>query len=236
MEYRELTEQEYKDRESRILYEDNHLLIVNKRPGDIVQGDKTGDECLTDIYKALIAKRDGKPGKVFMGVPHRLDRPVSGICILAKTSKSLERMSAMFRNGDIHKKYWALCCAKPDPEEGTLENWLIRNEKQNKTYIVPQGSHKEAKFARLNYKFLRSTERYHLVEVELLTGRHHQIRCQLAGIGCVIKGDLKYGARRSNPDGSSSLHAHEVTFIHPVQKVPVHIIADFVSAESILQG
>ena len=235
MEYRRLSEEEYRDRASRILYEDNHLLIVNKYPGDIVQGDKSGDECLTAIYKAFIAQRDNKPGKVFRGVPHRLDRPVSGICILAKTSKALERMSALFRNGDIHKKYWALCCGKPDPTEGTLENWLIRNEKQNKTYIVAEGSRKDAKLARLNYKFLRSTDRYHLVEVELLTGRHHLIRCQLAGIGCVIKGDLKYGAKRSNPDGSISLHAHEVTFTHPVQKTPVHIIADFVSAENILR-
>lgn len=236
MEYRQLSEEEYRDRESRILYEDNHLLIVNKRAGDIVQSDKTGDECLTDIYKAFIAARDNKPGKVYMGAPHRLDRPVSGICILAKTSKGMERMSGLFRDGDIHKKYWALCCARPDPEEGTLENWLVRNEKQNKSYIVSEGGRRDARLARLNYRYLRSTERYHLVEVELLTGRHHQIRCQLAGIGCVIKGDLKYGARRSNPDGSISLHAHEISFVHPVKKVPVHLTADFSSASNILRG
>lgn len=229
MEYRELSQAEYSDLESRILYEDNHILVVNKRAGEITQGDKTGDECLADSLKAFIAQRDGKPGKVFMGIPHRLDRPVSGICILAKTSKALERLAAMFRDGQVHKKYWALCCAKPVPEQGQLEDWMVRNEKQNKSHIVkPDASGKapkDAKLARLNYRFLRSTERYHLVEVELLTGRHHQIRCQLSHIGCVIKGDLKYGAPRSNPDGGISLHSHEVSFIHPVKKTPVSITA-----------
>lgn len=233
--YRELPETEYKDLESRILYEDNHILIVNKRVGEIVQGDKTGDEPLGEKYKAFIAMRDSKPGQVFMGIPHRLDRPVSGITILAKTSKSLERLNAMFRNGDVHKTYWALVCSKPEPEEADLENWLTRNEKMNKTFISRTGKEEEAKLARLHYKLLCSTDRYHLLEIMLYTGRHHQIRCQLAGIGCVIKGDLKYGAKRSNPDGSISLHAHEVTFTHPVQKTPVHIIADFVSAENILR-
>lgn len=224
MEYRELTEEEYADLEARILYEDNHLLIINKKVGEITQGDKTGDECLTDIYKAFIARRDNKPGKVFVGLPHRLDRPVSGVCILAKTGKALERISEMLRNSDVHKTYWALCYNKPEPETGLLENWLLRNEKQNKSYIVRENT-KGAKLARLNYKYLYSTERYHLVEVELLTGRHHQIRCQLSGIGCTIKGDLKYGAPRSNPDGGICLHAHSVSFIHPVKKTEITVSA-----------
>ncbi|MCQ2138941.1 MAG: RluA family pseudouridine synthase [Bacteroidales bacterium] len=231
MEYRTLTREEYCDIQKRILYEDNHLLIINKRVGEITQGDKTGDECIADTLKAFIAERDAKPGKVFMGIPHRLDRPVSGITILAKTSKALERLTEMFRNGDVHKRYWALCCARPESNEGHLEDWMNRNEKQNKSYIVAPGSaekplkFKEAKLAKLNYKYLGSTDRYHLIEVELLTGRHHQIRCQLSHMGCVIKGDLKYGAQRSNKDGGICLHSHEVTFIHPVKKEEVHIVA-----------
>lgn len=173
--------------------------------------------------------RDAKPGKVFLGAAHRIDRPVCGICILAKTTKSLGRLSEMFRNGDIHKKYWALCCAVPRPAEGHLEQWLYRNTQQNKTYPVGDGAlprpdgFPDARLARLNYRYLRSTDRYHLVEVELLTGRHHQIRCQLAAIGCVIKGDLKYGAPRSNPDGGICLQSHEISFIHPVRKTPMDI-------------
>lgn len=229
MEYRKLTDEEFQDLESRILYEDNHLLIVNKRIGDITQGDKTGDECLTDIYKAFIAMRDGKPGKVFLGLPHRLDRPVSGVCILAKTGKSLERLDEMFRTSTVHKTYWALCCSKPNPEEGLLEDWLLRNEKQNKSYVVKEGT-KGAKLARLKYRFLKSTDRYHLVEVELLTGRHHQIRCQLGHIGCQIKGDLKYGAPRSNPDGGICLHAHTVSFVHPVKKTEICVTAPLPSS------
>ena len=224
MEYRDLSAAEYSDLESRILYEDNHLLVVNKKVGEITQGDKTGDECLTDVYKAFIAKRDAKPGKVFLGLPHRLDRPVSGICILAKTGKALERLDAMFRTSEVHKTYWALCCAKPDPESGHLEDYLIRNEKQNKTFVAA-GPRDGAKLAKLNYRYLLSTERYHLVEVELLTGRHHQIRCQLSHIGCCIKGDLKYGAPRSNPDGGICLHAHSVSFVHPVRKEELTITA-----------
>lgn len=224
MEYRQLSEEEFADLESRIMYEDNHILVVNKKVGEITQGDKTGDECLADSYKALIAARDCKPGKVFLGIPHRLDRPVSGICILAKTSKSLERLTEMFRNGDVHKTYWALCCGKPVPARGHLENWMTRNEKQNKSYIV-KGEGTGAKLAKLNYRLLTSTERYHLVEVELLTGRHHQIRCQLSNIGCTIKGDLKYGAPRSNPDGGICLLARKISFIHPVRKVPVELTA-----------
>lgn len=228
MEYRELSLQEKQDIENRILYEDNHLLIINKKVGEIVQGDKTGDECLAETLKAFIAGRDSKPGKVFMGIPHRLDRPVSGICIFAKTSKALERLSEMFREGDVHKTYWALCCAKPEPESGHLEDWMVRNEKQNKSFITSsQGRNSSAKLAKLNYKYLKSTDRYHLVEVELLTGRHHQIRCQLSNIGCVIKGDLKYGAPRSNPDGGICLHARRINFNHPVKKEPMEVTAPF---------
>lgn len=216
-------EDEFSDLESRILYEDNHILIVNKRVGEIVQGDKTGDECLADTYKAFIAQRDGKPGKVFMGIPHRLDRPVSGICILAKTSKCLERLAAMFRDGEVHKTYWALCCSAPQAGEGLLEDRLERNEKLNKSFVTRDPA--KGKIARLRYRHIRDTDRYHLLEVELLTGRHHQIRCQLSHMGCPIKGDLKYGAPRSNPDGGICLHAHSVSFIHPVRKTGITVTA-----------
>ena len=216
MEYRQLSAEEFGDLQSRILYEDNHLMVFDKRPGEIVQGDKTGDEPLSETLKAFIAQRDGKPGKVFLGVPHRLDRPVSGICIFAKTSKALERLSEMFRDGTVHKTYRALCCARPEPEEGTLEDWMERNEKLNKSFITRKPGPR-AKLAKLEYKLLEATERYWLVEVRLLTGRHHQIRCQLAHIGCPIKGDLKYGAPRSNPDGGISLNSHSVCFDHPVK-------------------
>ena len=221
--YREITEEEFSDLQSRILFEDNHLLIVNKRSGEIIQADKTGDECLADTYKAFIAARDSKPGQVFLGIPHRLDRPVSGICVFAKTSKALGRMGALLRESGLHKTYWALCCEKPEPPEGHLENWLIKNEAKNKSYITTERP--GAKLAKLNYRTLASTERYHLVEVELLTGRHHQIRCQLGGIGCPIKGDLKYGAPRSNPDAGICLHAREIRFEHPVKHTEVHVSA-----------
>ena len=226
MTYRLLSREEYSDLSSRILYEDNHLLVVNKKVGEIVQGDKTSDEPLTETYKAFIAQRDAKPGQVFMGLPHRLDRPVSGIVVLAKTSKALERLNAMFRDSDVHKFYWALVCAEPKPSEGHLEDMMWRNEKQNKSYICRLGAaRKDAKLAKLNYKQIGKTDRYFLVEVELLTGRHHQIRCQLSNLGCPIKGDLKYGAPRSNPDGGISLHARRITLIHPVKKEPLTIEA-----------
>lgn len=222
--YQELSADLYEDIASRILYEDNHVLIINKRVGEIVQGDKTGDEPLCDTLKAFIAQRDGKPGRVFMGVPHRLDRPVSGIAMFAKTSKALERLNEAFRTGDIHKTYWALTCAAPQPAEGELTDMLLRNEKQNKSYICLNGN-PAAKEARLRYKTIRQFDRYTLVEVELLTGRHHQIRCQLAGAGCPIKGDLKYGAARSNRDGGINLHARSITFIHPTRREPVTVVA-----------
>lgn len=224
--YRRLSEPEFSDLQSRILYEDNHLLVFNKHAGEIVQGDKTGDESLAETLKAFVARRDNKPGKVFMGIPHRLDRPVSGIVVFAKTSKSLSRLSEMFRTGDMHKVYWALCCTAPSKAEAELDDWLIRNEKMNKSFIAKSGEKNNgAKLAKLIYKHLGDTDRYALVEVQLLTGRHHQIRCQLAGIGCPIKGDLKYGAPRSNPDGGICLHAREIRFIHPVRKAEMNILA-----------
>ncbi len=229
MYYRTLSEEEFRDLEGRILYEDNHLLVVNKRAGEIVQGDRTGDECLAETLKAFVAQRDGKPGQVFMGIPHRLDRPVSGIVVFAKTSKALERLAAMFREGEVHKTYWALCCAAPSAPEGELEDWLVRNEKMNKSFIAKAGN-REAKLARLRYRYLGPTERYYLLEVELLTGRHHQIRCQLAGMGCVIKGDLKYGAPRSNPDGGISLHSRHISLVHPVRKTPLELTAPLPSS------
>ena len=222
--YRTLTAEEAADLAARILYEDNHLLVFNKRAGEIVQGDKTGDEPLSETLKAYIAQRDGKPGHVFMGVPHRLDRPVSGIAVFAKTSKCLSRLDEMFRNGEVHKTYWALTCARPEPAEGELRHFLVRNERQNKSYAHERMTG-GAKEARLRYRVLEDTERYHLVEVELLTGRHHQIRCQLSTVGCPIKGDLKYGAPRSNPDGGICLHARSLQMIHPIRKEEIRFEA-----------
>ena len=223
--YPELTSESFQDIASRILYEDNHLIIMNKKVGEIVQGDKTGDTPLSDTLKAFIAQRDGKPGHVFMGVPHRLDRPVSGIAVFAKTSKCLERLNEAFRKGAVHKTYWALTCGRPDPVEGELCNMIVRNEKQNKSYVCDGKPMRDAKEARLRYRLLQDTERYHLVEVELLTGRHHQIRCQLSAMGCCIKGDLKYGAPRSNKDGGICLHARSITFEHPVRHEEINVEA-----------
>lgn len=224
MEYRTLDKAEYDDLASRIVYEDNHLLVFDKKAGEIVQGDKTGDEALSETLKAFVAMRDSKPGKVFMGVPHRLDRPVCGLCIFAKTSKALERLNAMFRNSEVHKTYLALCCAAPQQPEGLLEDWMERNERLNKSFITSKPG-PGAKLAKLRYRHIADTERYHLLEVELLTGRHHQIRCQLSHMGCPIKGDLKYGAPRSNPDGGICLQAHSVTFVHPVRKEELRLVA-----------
>ena len=222
--YRHLDTVEFEDIASRILYEDNHLLIFNKRTGEITQGDKTEDEPLPETLKAFVAQRDNKPSKVFMGVPRRLDRPVSGIVVFAKTSKALERMNELFRVGNVSKYYWALVEKCPDPAAGQIKSYLVRNEKQNKSYSYPHPK-AGAKEAVLNYRLIEPTKNYLLVEVELLTGRHHQIRCQLASIGCVIKGDLKYGARRSNKDGGISLQAHRICFTHPVKQTPIDITA-----------
>ena len=206
------------------IYEDNHIIIVSKQSGEIVQGDKTGDTPLSETVKDYIKVKYQKPGNVFLGVVHRLDRPVSGLVMFARTSKALARLNEMFRVGDVHKTYWAIVQGEPKLPDARLENWLVRNEAQNKSYIAKPGA-KEAKQAILTFKTLAKGEHYTLLEVELLTGRHHQIRCQLAAIGCPIKGDLKYGAKRSNPDGSISLHARQITFVHPVRKEPLTITA-----------
>lgn len=201
----------------QVVYEDNHIIIVSKSSGEIVQGDKTGDTPLSETVKQYLKEKYQKPGNVFLGVAHRLDRPVSGLVVFARTSKALTRLNKMFAEGQVHKTYWAIVESKPQVEEGVLEHWLVRNEQQNKSYAhdheVPR-----SKKAILKYRLLGQSERYYLLEVNLMTGRHHQIRCQLAKMGCPIKGDLKYGARRSNPDGSISLMARHVQFIHPVSQ------------------
>lgn len=199
------------------LYENNHIIIVSKRSGEIVQGDKTGDEPLSETVKQYIKEKYHKPGNVFLGVVHRLDRPVWGLVVFAKTSKALTRLNKMFKEGQVHKTYWAITKNAPLAEEGVLTDWLVRNERQNKSYAHPQEV-PNAKKAVLKYRVIAHSDHYHLIEVNLLTGRHHQIRCQLANMGCAIKGDLKYGAPRSNPDGSISLLARRITFVHPVSK------------------
>jgi len=210
----------------QIVYEDNHIIIVAKSSGEIVQGDKTGDEPLSEKVKQYIKEKYQKPGAVFLGVVHRLDRPVSGLVIFARTSKALTRLNNMFRDGEVHKTYWAIVQQPPRQEEGQLEHWLVRNEKQNKSYAydheVPH-----SKKAILSYRLIGTSERYYLLEVQLMTGRHHQIRCQLAAMGCPIRGDLKYGAKRSNSDGSISLLARRVSFIHPVSKESLMVESPF---------
>lgn len=208
-----------------VLYEDNHLLIVNKAVGEIVQGDKTGDRTLADEAKNYIKERYAKPGNVFIGVTHRLDRPVSGVVVLARTSKALARMDELFRSHEkVRKIYWAITSGTPPRTADTLKCHLLRNERQNKSYIVREGT-RGAKEASLSYRLLARADRYNLLEVELHTGRHHQIRCQLADMGCVIRGDLKYGAPRSNPDGGISLHARSISFRHPVSGKNLAIVA-----------
>ncbi len=208
-----------------ILYEDNHLLAVNKAPSDIVQGDRTGDETLADRVRDHLRAAYGKTGNVFVGIPHRLDRPTSGVVLFARTDKALSRMSELFRNGGVKKTYWAIVAELPPAPGGTLVHWLRRNAEQNKSYALP-GPGKGAREARLSYRLLLSTDRYHLLEIDLETGRHHQIRAQLAAVGCHIKGDLKYGAARSNPGGGIHLHARQVQFIHPVKNTALVITAD----------
>ena len=207
-----------------VVYEDNHIIIVNKQSGEIVQGDKTGDTPLSDIVKQYIKEKYNKPGNVFLGVVHRLDRPVSGLVVFAKTSTALSRLNEMFRTGDVHKTYWAIVKKNDIAPEATLTDWLTRNERQNKSYAhnreVPG-----AKKAVLSYKVRSMSDNYMLLEVRLMTGRHHQIRCQLAHMGCPIKGDLKYGSPRSNPDGSISLMSRRVEFVHPVSKETIAVEA-----------
>ena len=210
--------------EDRVLYEDNHLLIVNKLPSEIVQGDKTGDVCLLDDVKSYIKETYNKPGNVFAGLVHRIDRPVSGAVIFAKTSKALSRMTLKIKEREFSKIYLAVVKNKPPKDAGELSDYMIKNEAQNKSYIV-SSSTKGAKLAQLRYRVIGSSDSYYLLEVELITGRHHQIRCQLSNLGCPIKGDLKYGAPRSNPDGGISLHSRRITFIHPVKKEPLTIEA-----------
>jgi 23S rRNA pseudouridine1911/1915/1917 synthase len=199
------------------VYEDNHIIIVSKKSGEIVQGDKTGDIPLSETVKTYLKDKYKKEGNVFLGVVHRLDRPVSGLVVFAKTSKALSRLNMMFSKGEVHKTYWAITQKEPEIPEQTLTNWIVRNEKQNKSYVydheVPN-----SKKAVLRYKVIGHSDRYCLLEVILMTGRHHQIRCQLAHIGCPIKGDLKYGAKRSNPGGGIDLLAHQIEFIHPVSQ------------------
>ncbi|MCR5679053.1 MAG: RNA pseudouridine synthase [Prevotella sp.] len=212
-----------------VVYEDNHIIIVNKRSGEIVQGDKTGDRPLSDVVKAYIKERYQKPGEVFLGVTHRLDRPVSGLVVFARTSKALTRLNKMFADGQVHKTYWAIVEMRDEASlvshsSSLLTHWLTRNEQQNKAYAHDHEV-AGAKKAQLRYRVLSRGDRYALLEVQLLTGRHHQIRCQLSAIGCPIRGDLKYGARRSNPDGSISLLARRIEFVHPVSKAPLCIEA-----------
>ena len=207
-----------------VLYEDNHIIAVNKSSSEIVQGDKTGDQPLSETIKLYLKEKYNKPGDVFLGVTHRLDRPVSGVVLFAKTSKALTRLNEMFRNQEVKKTYWAIVKERPEQPEGRLEHYLVRNEKQNKS-IAYEKERSDAKKAALSYKLIAHSDTYYLLEVQLETGRHHQIRCQLAKMGCPIKGDLKYGFPRSNPNGGISLHARSVEFIHPVSKLPISLTA-----------
>lgn len=215
-----------------ILYEDNHLLVVNKRTGDLVQSDTEGTPGLEDEIKAFIKRRDGKPGEVFLGVVHRIDRPVSGVVLFAKTGKALVRLNEMIRQREIKKLYWAVVDETPPEDEATLRHFISRDNKTNRAhaYNTPKGDSKEAV---LNYRLLAGSTNYKLLEVELVTGRHHQIRCQLAKIGCPIKGDLKYGAKRSNPEGGISLHSRSITLTHPTRKEPLTVTAPTPAGDSL---
>ena len=207
-----------------VVYEDNHIIVVNKTSSEIVQGDKTGDTPLSEMVKQYLKEKYNKPGNVFIGVTHRLDRPVSGLVVFAKTSKALPRLNEMFRNGEVKKTYWAIVKECPKETEGELVHYLVRNEKQNKSYACDKEV-KNSKKAVLHYKLIGHSQNYYLLAVDLKTGRHHQIRCQLAKMGCPIKGDLKYGFPRSNPDGSICLHARTVQFVHPVSKEMIQLTA-----------
>ena len=207
-----------------VVYEDNHLIVVNKAASEIVQGDKTGDTPLSEMVKQYLKEKYDKPGNVFVGVVHRLDRPVSGLVIFAKTSKALTRLNEMFRKNEVKKSYWAVVRNRPPEPQGELVHYLVRNEKQNKSYAYDKEV-KDSKKAILGYKLIGHSQNYYLLEVDLQTGRHHQIRCQLAKMGCVIKGNLKYGSPRSNPDASICLHARHVKFVHPVSKELIELTA-----------
>ena len=207
-----------------VVYEDNHIIVVNKTASEIVQADKTGDTPLSETVKQYLKEKYQKPGNVFLGVTHRLDRPVSGLVIFAKTSKALTRLNEMFRAGEVKKTYWAVVKNAPKESEGELVHFLVRNEKQNKSYAYDKEV-PNSKKAVLDYRLIGRSDDYYLLEVDLKTGRHHQIRCQLAKMGCPIKGDLKYGSPRSNPDGSICLHARRVRFVHPVSKELIELKA-----------
>ena len=207
-----------------VLYEDNHIIIVNKKPGEIVQGDKTGDKPLSEIVKEWIQEKYAKPGNVFLGVAHRLDRPVGGLVVFAKTSKALTRLNDMFRNGEVHKTYWAISRNNPEKESDTLTHYITTVERNNKSYASATPT-KDGKESILKYKVIAHSDRYHLFEVQLITGRKHQIRVQLSSIGCPVKGDLKYGDKRSNPDGSISLMARNIQFVHPVSGKEINVTA-----------
>ena len=209
---------------SRILFEDNHLIIVNKLPGEIVQGDKTGDEPLSERVKRYLEEKYNKPGKAFLGTIHRIDRPVSGLVMFAKTSKALERMNALLRDKKVEKSYWAVVTAAPPDKTGKVSAFLKKNEAKNKSFVSDK-TVKGALFSELDYEWTTSSDRYHLLKISPATGRHHQIRVLLAHIGCIIKGDLKYGARRSNTDASIHLHAREVRFVHPVTHEDIQVVA-----------
>lgn len=208
----------------RILYEDNHIIAVNKRVGELVQGDETGDRTLVDEVKEYLKKTYDKKGNVYLGVPHRLDRPTSGIVVYAKTEKALIRLNELFRGSGVEKIYWAIVDKKPEKREGDLVHYIVRNSKDNISTAYPTEK-KNSKRAHLTYRYLLSSDRYHLLEITLHTGRHHQIRAQLKAVGIHIKGDLKYGDKRSNPDGGISLHARKISFIHPVKKEQITITA-----------
>ncbi len=211
-------------RADQVLYEDNHLIAINKEAGDLVQGDKTGDRTLADDVKEYLKEKYHKPGNVYLGIPHRLDRPTTGIVIYAKTDKALSRLSDMFKTSAVHKIYWAIVDKAPERKEGELIHYIVRNSENNKSVALTKEV-KGSKIAKLSYRIIASSDKYYLLEIVLHTGRHHQIRAQLAALGIHIKGDLKYGAARSNPDGGISLHARKVSFVHPVKKEEITIIA-----------
>ncbi len=211
--------------EGRILYEDNHLIVVNKRGGELVQGDRTGDKTLADLVKEYLKVTYNKKGNVYLGIPHRLDRPTSGLVVFAKTEKALVRLNELFKGNTIKKTYWAIVDNLPNEREGTLLHYIIRDTKANKSVALPVQRQK-GKLAKMDYRLIAESKSYFLLEVLLHTGRHHQIRAQLAAIGLHIKGDLKYGFPRSNPDGGISLHARSITFVHPVRKEEITLVAD----------
>ena len=208
----------------RILYEDNHLIVVNKEAGELVQADTTGDRTLADDVRNYLKIKYSKPGNVYLGLPHRIDRPTTGIVVYCKTDKALSRMSAAFRTSEVRKTYWAVVDRRPDRPEATLVHYLVRNPESNKSIAYPVEK-SGAKLAKLSYRLLASSDNYHLLEIDLHTGRHHQISAQLAAIGVHIKGDLKYGAARSNPDGGICLHSRSIAFTHPVKRTPLEITA-----------